>query len=47
MIPWLHHDLVQRVFDDSLGFGLLEARNDGPNRGFIEDGIHCHPVFIT
>ncbi len=30
----LHYDLVQRIFDDALRSGFLQARNDGAHGGF-------------
>ncbi len=43
----LHHNLVQRIFDNSLRSGLFEARDDVAHGGLFEDGVHRDPVFIA
>ena len=47
IIAALHHDLVQRVLDDSLRAGFFQARDDVAHRGLFEDRIHGHPLGIA
>ncbi len=40
------HDLVQRIFHDSLRFRGLELRNDLPHHRFFHNRVDRHPVRI-
>ena len=43
----LDYDLVQWIFDNALGMGGFEARNDLAHRFLLDDRVHSHPLGIT
>src|SRR5438270_5846294 len=42
-----HHDLVQRIFDDSLPPSFLEPRNDVSDSRFVENGVNRYPLVVA
>ena len=43
----LHDDLVERILDDALGAGLLEARDDLAHHALLEDRVDGHPAAVA
>src|SRR6266404_7691185 len=41
------HDLVQRVFDDSLRLGGFELWQDLPDDSFFHNGVNGHPFRVA
>src|SRR3954468_16553592 len=45
--PDSHHNLVQRVLNDALRAGRLQARHQVTDRALFDDGVDRHPVGIA